>query len=248
VSGAASLCALNLTNSGSGFSAGVGPSINFGLASAGLGAFGKIEVLNQTAAIGSNSYMAFSTRGGDVLAEKMRINSSGRVLVNATSDVGGNNPAFTVNAAAAGVFGNIMESRWTGTASIYHLLVRNGNGLVGGINSSGSTTSFLTSSDYRLKDTIAPMAGALSLIQQLKPVTYKWKADGSSGQGFIAHELQAVVPECVTGEKDAVDAEGKPKYQGIDQSKLVPLLTAALQEALAKIDSLTARITALEGN
>jgi hypothetical protein len=178
----------------------------------------------------------------------MRIDSSGRVLVNATSDVGGNNPAFTVNAAAAGVFGNIIESRWTGTGSIYHLLVRNGNGLVGGVTSSGSTTSFVTSSDHRLKDTIAPMAGALSLVQQLKPVTYKWKADGSSGQGFIAHELQAVVPECVTGTKDAVDAEGKPAYQGIDQSKLVPLLTAALQEALAKIDSLTARIEALEGN
>jgi hypothetical protein len=64
----------------------------------------------------------------------------------------------------------------------------------------------------------------------------------------LAHELAEVVPEAVVGEKDAVDAEGKPVYQGIDQSKLVPLLTAALQEALAKIESLTARVSALEGN
>jgi hypothetical protein len=64
--------------------------------------------------------------------------------------------------------------------------------------------------------------------------------------GFLAHELAEVVPEAVTGEKDAVDDEGNPVYQGIDQSKLVPLLTAALQEALAKIDDLTARVSALE--
>jgi hypothetical protein len=72
--------------------------------------------------------------------------------------------------------------------------------------------------------------------------------DGSRVDGFLAHEAQAVVPEAVTGTKDAVDADGNPDYQGIDQSKLVPLLTAALQEALAAIESLTARVSALEGN
>ena len=92
------------------------------------------------------------------------------------------------------------------------------------------------------------MTGASERVQALKPVNFAWKADGSRVDGFLAHEAQEVVPECVTGVKDAVDAEGKPKYQGIDQSKLVPLLTAALQEALAKIESLTARIEALEGN
>jgi len=92
------------------------------------------------------------------------------------------------------------------------------------------------------------MTGASERVQALKPVNFAWKADGSRVDGFLAHEAQEVVPECVTGVKDAVDAEGKPKYQGIDQSKLVPLLTAALQEALTKIDSLTARIEALEGN
>ena len=90
------------------------------------------------------------------------------------------------------------------------------------------------------------MQNALDVVAQLNPVTYTWKTDGSDGQGFIAHELQAVVPDCVTGEKDAVDADGNPVYQGIDTSFLVATLTAAIQEQQAIITMLTARIEALE--
>ena len=108
---------------------------------------------------------------------------------------------------------------------------------VGAISTDGTTTSYLTSSDYRLKHDIQPMTGALAKVAALKPCTYKWKADGSDGEGFIAHELQEVVPQCVTGEKDAVDAEGKPKYQGIDTSFLVATLTAAIQELKAEFDA-----------
>jgi len=100
-------------------------------------------------------------------------------------------------------------------------------GIIGSITQNGTTaTAYNTSSDYRLKENIAPMTGALGLVQQLKPVTYNWKVDGSAGQGFIAHELAEVVPDCVTGEKDAVDAEGNPVHQGIDTSFLVATLTA----------------------
>ena len=81
------------------------------------------------------------------------------------------------------------------------------------------------------------MTGALAKVTQLKPVTYKWNADGSDGEGFIAHELAEVVPQCVTGEKDAVDEEGNPKYQGIDTSFLVATLTAAIQELKAEFDA-----------
>jgi hypothetical protein len=88
------------------------------------------------------------------------------------------------------------------------------------------------------------MTGALAKVAQLKPCTYKWNVDGSDGEGFIAHELQAVVPQCVTGEKDAVDAEGKPQYQGIDTSFLVATLTAAIQEQQAIINDLKARLDA----
>lgn len=91
-----------------------------------------------------------------------------------------------------------------------------------------------------------PMSGALARVAALKPVTYKWKVDGSDGEGFIAHELQEVCPDAVVGEKDAVDAAGKPVYQGIDTSFLVATLTAAIQEQQSLITSLTARIAALE--
>jgi hypothetical protein len=91
------------------------------------------------------------------------------------------------------------------------------------------------------------MQNALATVALLKPVTYKWNADDSQSQGFIAHELQEVVPECVTGKKDAVDADGKPVYQGIDTSFLAATLVAALQEQQAIITALTARVEALEG-
>jgi hypothetical protein len=90
------------------------------------------------------------------------------------------------------------------------------------------------------------MVGALDKIALLNPVTYTWKSDGSDGQGFIAHELQAVVPDCVSGEKDAVDADGKPQHQGVDTSFLVATLVAAVQEQQAIITALEARIAALE--
>jgi hypothetical protein len=91
------------------------------------------------------------------------------------------------------------------------------------------------------------MTGALATVQALKPVTYTWKVDGSDGQGFIAHELAEVVPDAVAGEKDAVDEEGKPVYQGIDTSFLVATLTAAIQEQQAIITQLQADVAELKG-
>ena len=90
------------------------------------------------------------------------------------------------------------------------------------------------------------MTGALAKVAQLKPVTYKWKVDGSDGEGFIAHELAEVKPDCVSGEKDAVDAEGKPIYQGIDTSFLVATLTKAIQELKALVDAQATEIAELK--
>jgi len=117
---------------------------------------------------------------------------------------------------------------------------------VGTITTNGTGVTYGTSSDYRLKENIVSMTGALDKVAQLKPVTYKWKINGSDGQGFIAHELAEVVPDAVQGEKDAVDADGNPTYQGIDTSYLVATLTAAIQEQQTLITQLIARITALE--
>ena len=132
-------------------------------------------------------------------------------------------------------YANII-SAGTSTSTFNMLVFINGNGNVGAIQTSGSTTTYATSSDYRLKESISPMTGALAKVAALKPVTYKWKVNGLESQGFIAHELQAIVPECVTGEKDAVDADGNIKPQGIDTSFLVATLTAAIQELNAKFE------------
>ena len=129
-----------------------------------------------------------------------------------------------------------------------HIQFYNNDGVpTGYINKNGaSAVQYITSSDYRLKENVAPMTGALSKVAQLKPCTYTWKLDGGLGEGFIAHELQEVVPRAVSGEKDAIDAEGNIKPQGIDASYLVATLTAAIQEQQAIISDLKARIEALE--
>jgi hypothetical protein len=124
---------------------------------------------------------------------------------------------------------------------------------VGNISVTGSATAYNTGSDYRLKDDVVPMTNALNKLSLLKPVIWKWKSNGSDGQGFLAHELAEVCPDAVTGAKDAVDENGNPVYQMVDVSYLVATLTAALQETKALIDTqaetinaLTARIVALE--
>jgi len=186
----------------------------------------------------TSNILAFSTFG----SEAMRIDSSGNLLVGVT----GTGDLGTTNQGVLLRDGFIQVAK-TGTTSTKVVYFYNGNGEVGSISTSGSATAYTTSSDYRLKTDAQPMTGASARVQALNPVNFEWIADGTRVDGFLAHEAQEVVPEAVTGTKDAVDADGNPEYQGIDQSKLVPLLTAALQEALTKIDALETRITALEG-
>ena len=181
--------------------------------------------------------------------ERMRIDSSGNLLVGTTSVLATGSP-FQVSGPASYATAVIKVGADGNGAFVFRNASNTTSGSIG-VNT--SSTTYATSSDYRLKESITPMTDALARVAQLKPVTYKWKADGSASQGFIAHELAEVVPECVTGEKDAVDADGKPVYQGIDTSFLVATLTAALQETKALIDqqaetinALTARVVALE--
>jgi len=174
-------------------------------------------------------------------AERMRITSTGDVLINKTSTT--SNGKLEMSFSGNGYISVNTDTGGTARNDIY--FIRNGSN-VGAIQTTSVATSYTSVSDYRLKENITPMTGALAKVFQLKPVTYKWKSDGSDGQGFIAHELQEVVPDCVSGEKDAVNADGKPAYQGIDVSFLVATLTAAIQEQQALITSLTNRIAALE--
>jgi hypothetical protein len=112
----------------------------------------------------------------------------------------------------------------------------------GYILGNGSAVSLVSLSDYRLKEDWQPIANATQTLMQLKPYNFAWKADGFRTDGFLAHELQEVVPTAAHGVKDELDSDGNPKYQGIDQSKLVPLLTKAIQEQQTIIDDLKARL------
>ena len=209
---------------------------------------------------GSVGIIRFLTSSyGGAITERMRITSSGRLRVNLAdfgSDVGTSNRGFEVNEN-----GIILTSQ-PSTATQSHHLFYNPNGNVGSIQTNGSSTSFNTSSDYRLKENVVPVTDGITRLQQLNPARFNFIADpNKTVDGFLAHEVQDVVPEAISGEKDAVDDEGNPVYQGIDQSKLVPLLTAALQEAVQRIETLEtanasqaatiaafeARLTALEG-
>jgi len=129
----------------------------------------------------------------------------------------------------------------------YAIEFHNPNGLVGDIMTSGSGTAFNTSSDYRLKENVTYNFDATTRLKQLKPARFNFIADADTTvDGFLAHEVQSVVPEAIIGTHNEVDDDGNPVMQGIDQSKLVPLLTKALQEQQATIEALTARIIALE--
>jgi hypothetical protein len=123
----------------------------------------------------------------------------------------------------------------------------NGGSTVGSIYYNGASTNYNTSSDYRLKENVVEIQDASERLKLLKPVRFNFiNRPEKEVDGFIAHEVQEVIPEAITGQKDEVDRNGKPKYQGIDQSKIVPLLTAALKEAITKIEKLETRIQALE--
>jgi hypothetical protein len=196
--------------------------------------------------------LTFSTRNSGALAERMRITNGGVVLVNDTElrdltgqsfQVSGYSVFYQTN---SGITASVFTHTGSSTQTV--ALFRQGSpaNIVGSITvTGGTTTAYNTSSDYRLKENVVPLTGAIDRLNQLQVHRFNFIANpGKTVDGFIAHEAQAVVPECVTGEKDAVDDEGNPIYQGIDQSKLVPLLTAALQEAIAEIESLKGRLTA----
>lgn len=203
----------------------------------GAGKGGRFKGNPDTYIGGANSGSIFFESG---LSEVMRMNSSQFI-------VGGGAFSDTANRVMIATSGDMQFGTNT-TAARTVQSFRNANGEIGSITTNGSSTAFNTTSDYRLKDEIGSINDAVERVKSLRPVKFTYIADESETvhDGFIAHEVQEVVPQAVYGEKDAVEDDGRVKPQQLDHSKLVPLLTGALQDALNKIDELEARLAKLE--
>ena len=176
--------------------------------------------------------LVFNSNGN----ERMRIDSSGRVLLNASST--GSMLRIRNTNLTTHTLIELFDDGGTGTHS--QVQFSNTNGLVGQITTSGSSTTYATSSDYRLKENATAISDGITRLKTLKPYRFNFKADASTTlDGFFAHEVTAV-PEAIIGTKDEIDSDNKPVYQGIDQSKLVPLLVAAVKELITKVETLEA--------
>jgi hypothetical protein len=204
-----------------------GPSINAIKASANYSTSLTFKTTND---VGTNNEAARINNNGDLLVGTTSTLGSAKVTIKTPDGSGSQIPLTLAVGLVSDGFGGIG--------------FRNPNGVQGSVAINSTSVTYNTSSDYRLKEDWVAVADAATRVNALKPINFAWKVNGTRVDGFLAHELAEVVPEAVTGEKDAVDDDGKPVYQGIDQSKLVPLLTAALQEALAEINSLKARLDA----
>ena len=189
---------------------------------------------------------------------------SGQVMLGLAAQMSGGDQGIEMD----GGTGAIITGK-SSTNARTHISFVNPNGTIGSITTTGSATAFNESSDYRLKENITDISDGITRVKQLLPRRFNFIADADTTvDGFIAHEAQTVVPEAVHGTKDAMTKEvlyvesdeipegkkvGDVKTastidpQAIDKSKLVPLLTAALQEAIAKIETLETKVAALEG-
>ena len=200
------------------------------------------------AATGSNDFpgriiLATTADGGSSPTERMRINSSGLISLATTTTA---NARLFVNPNVDGTTQRGITI--SGRKDVYDVIPLNfvhatNNSSAGSVQfTSTAAVQYVTTSDYRLKQDVVTLTDSITKLKQLNPVHFKWKDMPSvETDGFLAHEVQAIVPSAIIGEKDAVDKDGNIEPQQIDTSKLVPLLVAALQEAIGRIEVLEAK-------
>ena len=186
-------------------------------------------------------YNATTGTGTFSFTQAMTLNASGNLLVARTGAGLDNTSGVTIGQSSIGMQteGNatqIVVNRTTSDGIIID--IRRNNVSVGNIAVTTLATTYNSISDYRLKESVKPISGGLARVSALKPSIYNWKANGSAGEGFLAHELAQVVPAAVTGEKDAVNEDGSINAQSIDMSRIVPILVAAIQELTAEVNAL----------
>ena len=231
-------------------SAGTGMTIRSGSSNSGIIHFadatsGGGEYVGTILYSHNTNHMRFDTDG----SERMRIHSNGNITIGHTQASGNHHLGIALRQAGTSSFyttgGNALDiGRGTNNGKAIQFN-RSGTNC-GDISVTTSSTSYNTSSDYRLKENVVAISDGITRLKTLKPSRFNFKIDkDTTVDGFLAHEVTAV-PEAIRGEKDAVDSDGNIDPQSIDQSKLVPLLTAALQEAVAKIETLETKVAALE--
>ena len=239
--------------------------IGFGYSPGATNTGAYITYINNSAVGFGYGDIAFGTRTvttDTVPTERMRIDSSGNLLVGGSTSITGNDrmaiyqptSAYWGQSIQLGNTANgTLYTNTSGTGSYTAISFRN-NGTTfsfcGSITVSGTATAYgVGTSDYRLKENIENYTGGLSAITALRPVTFTWKQSRANDVGFIAHEIQAVIPQAVQGEKDAVDTDGNPEYQSIfpAPAQMIANLVSAIQEQQALITQLQADVAALKG-
>jgi len=215
---------------------------------------GAGEYVGQITYNHTDDYMNFITDG----SERMRISSDNEVLFGITATPSTTQNGIRIHTKPSDLPAFVVTSSASYTSAYDHYVFKNANGTVGSIRTSGGSTSFLTSSDYRLKENETAITDGITRLKQLKPYKFNFKSDPSTVlDGFFAHEVSSVVPDAVSGDKDCVATEQNVKSglaenvgdiipQRLDHSKLVPLLTAALQEAISEIETLKTEVAALK--
>jgi len=199
--------------------------------SAGIGSGGVTDL-----GVRSENNLIFLTNAG---SERMRILTAGQVVMGRSNDFGSLGYKLQVDFSGT-TTGILATSDDTASKTALYMSDKNVGGAAGTITFDGASAQYNTSSDYRLKENIQPLANGLARVQQLNPVQFDWIATGGTSEGFIAHEAQEVFAEAVSGEKDGTE------MQGMDYGRITPLLVKAIQEQQTIIESLEARITALE--